>query len=159
MHEAQGQSCFQMRLDSTRLTVVLVSTLVLGLAGLRAVNASPSPKDEGQNMLGEWVQSYTTKDANTNRVLDDTERKPANLAEEGFGIGFLRFEKDGKVEIDKRLRHKGHYKILKQEPRDQLVVEMDSKDIGTYRFLIIQVSDKELVLEPSPGTFTVYRRP
>jgi hypothetical protein len=146
-----------MRLVASRFSAVVV--LVLGLAGLRAAGAGPSPEDEGQKLLGEWVQSYTTKDANRNRVLDDTERKPANLAEAGFGIGFLRFEKDGKVEIDKRLHHKGRYKILAQEPRNQLVVEMDDKDIGAYRFLIIQVIDKELVLEPSVGTFTVYRRP
>jgi len=69
------------------------------------------------------------------------------------------FDKDGKVAIDKRLGHKGRYKIVEQAPRDQLVIEMDSNDIGTYRFLIIEVNDKELVLEPSLGTFRVYRRP
>lgn len=148
-----------MRLDLSRFIVAVALTLFLGLAGLRAADASPGSKDEAQGIAGEWVQSYTTKDANSNRVLDDAERKPANLAEKGFGIGFLQFDKDGKVAIDKRLRHKGRYKILEQKPRDQLVVEMDSKDLGTYRFLIIQVTDKELVLEPSLGMFTVYRRP
>ena len=148
-----------MRLDPGRFTVLVMPTLILALAGLRGADASPGSKDEAQRIVGEWVQSYTTKDANSNRVLDDAERKPANEAEQGFGIGFLQFDKDGKVAIDKRLRHKGRYKILEQQPRDQLVVEMDSKDIGTYRFLIIQVTDKELVLEPSVGRFTVYRRP
>ena len=68
-------------------------------------------------------------------------------------------DKDGKVAIDKRMRHKGRFKLLEQAPRNQLVLEMDSKDLGTYRFLLIAVSDKEIVLEPSVGNFTVYRRP
>ena len=148
-----------MRIDLSRLAIVMVPALLLGLATPRPAGAGPSSKDEAQGLVGDWVLSYTTKDANSNRVLDESERKPANAAEQGFGTGFLQFDKDGKVAIDKRLRHKGRYKILEQKPRNQLVVEMDSKDLGTYRFLIIQVTDKELVLEPSVGTFTVYRRP
>ena len=146
-----------MRIELNRFTVVLVLGSVLGLVGLRA--AAANPKDEAQKLVGEWVQSYTTKDANSNRKLDDAERKSPEANEKGFGIAFLQFDKDGKVAIDKRLRHKGHYKIMEQAPRDQLVLEMDSKDLGTYRFLIIEVSDKELVLEPSVGRLTVYRRP
>jgi hypothetical protein len=146
-----------MYIERSRVIAVLVPTLVLGLTGLRAAGASP--KDEAQRIVGEWVQSYTTKDANSNRVLDESERKRPDPNDKGFGVAFLQFDKDGKVAIDKRLRHKGRYKILEQAPRDQLVVEMDSKDIGTYRFLIIDVTDKELVLEPSLGRFTVYRRP
>jgi hypothetical protein len=146
-----------MCIELSRLTTVLVLTLVLGFAGRGTAGASP--KDEAQRLTGEWVQSYTTKDANSNRILDEAERKGPDLNEKGFGIGFLQFDKDGKVAIDKRLRHKGRYKILEQAPRNQLVIEMDSKDLGTYRLLIIEVNDKELVLEPSVGRFTVYRRP
>lgn len=148
---------FHMRIEPSRLVAVLVPATVLGLVGPRVAGASP--KDEAQRLVGEWMQSYTTKDANSNRILDEAERKRPDANEKGFGIGFLQFDKEGKVAIDKRLRHKGRYKIVEQAPRDQLVIEMDSKDIGTYRFLIIEVSDKELVLEPSLGTFTVYRRP
>jgi hypothetical protein len=148
---------FHMRIELGHVTAVLVSASVLGLVGLRTTGASP--KDEAQKLVGEWVQSYTTKDANSNRNLDEAERKPPDANEKGFGIAFLQFDKDGKVAIDKRLRHKGHYKIMEQAPRDQLVIEMESKDLGTYRFLIIAVSDKELVLEPSVGRFAVYRRP
>lgn len=143
--------------DSIRLTAAFAVASVLGLIGIRVADASP--KEEGQKLAGEWLQSYTTKDANSNRILDEAERKPADANEKGFGIGFLQFDKDAKVAIDKRLRHQGHYKILEQAPRNQLVIEMESKDLGTYRFLIISVSDKELVLEPSVGRFTVYRRP
>ncbi|HSS00162.1 MAG TPA: hypothetical protein VLM79_24060 [Kofleriaceae bacterium] len=146
-----------MRIDSIRLTAAFVLASALGLVGIRVAGASP--KEEGQRLVGEWVQSYTTKDANSNRILDEGERKPADANEKGFGIAFLQFDKDGKVAIDKRLRHKGQYKIMEQAPRNQLVLEMESKDLGTYRFLIIEVSDKELVLEPSVGRFTVYRRP
>jgi hypothetical protein len=146
-----------MRIDPIRLTVVLVLAPVLGLVGLRAAGASP--KEEGQTLIGEWVQSYTTKDANSNRILDEAERKHPDANEKGFGIAFLQFDKGGGVAIDKRLRHKGHYKLVEQAPRNQLVIEMESKDLGTYRFLIIAASDKELVLEPRLGTFTVYRRP
>ena len=146
-----------MRIDSIRVTAVLVLAPVLGLVGLRA--AGEGPKEEGQKLVGEWVQSYTTKDANSNRILDEAERKSPDANEKGFGIAFLQFDKDGKVAIDKRLRHKGHYKIMEQAPRNQLVIEMESKDLGTYRFLIIEVGEKELVLEPSVGRFTVYRRP
>jgi hypothetical protein len=148
---------FHMRIELSRLTAVLAFASVLGLVGLRATDASP--KDEAQKLVGEWVQSYTTKDANSNRTLDEAERKSPDANDKGFGIAFLQFDKDGKVAIDKRLRHKGHYKIMEQAPRDQLVIEMDSKNIGTHRFLIIAVSDKELVLEPSLGKLTVYRRP
>ena len=146
-----------MRIAPIRLVAVLVPTLIAGLIAIRA--ASAGPKDEAQKLGGEWVQSYTTKDANSNRILDEAERKPPDANEKGFGIAFLQFDKDGKVAIDKRQRHKGHYKIMEQAPRDQLVLEMESKDLGTYRFLIIEASDKELVLEPRIGTFTVYRRP
>jgi len=146
-----------MRITPIRRTAVLVLAPVLGLVGLRAAGASP--KEEGQRLVGEWLQSYTTKDANSNRILDEAERKPPDANEKGFGIAFLQFDKDGKVAIDKRQRHKGHYKIMEQAPRNQLVLEMESKDLGTYRFLIIEASDKELVLEPRIGTFTVYRRP
>jgi hypothetical protein len=146
-----------MRIALNHLTAFLILAPVLGLAGLPAAVASP--KEEGSRLVGEWVQSYTTKDANANRILDEAERKQPDANEKGFGIAFLQFDKDGKVAIDKRLRHKGHYKIVEQAPRDQLVIEMESKDLGTYRFLIIAVSDKELVLEPSLRTFTVYRRP
>jgi hypothetical protein len=148
---------FYMRIELGRFTVVLVLASVPGLVELQVAGASP--KDEAQKLVGEWVQSYTTKDANSNRKLDEAERKSSDANEKGFGIAFLQFDKDGKVAVDKRLRHKGHYKIMEQAPRDQLVIEMDSKDLGTYRFLLIEVSDKELVLEPSIGKFTVYRRP
>ena len=147
---------FRMHTELGRLAAILASALVLDLVSVRVTDASP--KDEAQKLVGEWVQSYTTKDANSNRKLDEAERKSPEANEKGFGIAFLQFDKDGKVAIDKRLRHKGHYKIMEQAPRDQLVIEMDSKDLGTYRFLIIEVSDKELVLEPSVGRFTVYRR-
>ena len=146
-----------MRIVAIRLTALLALIAVVVLVGFRVAGASP--KDEGQKLVGEWVQSYTTKDANSNRTLDEAERKPADANEKGFGVAFLQFDKDGKVAIDKQLRHKGHYKIMEQAPRNQLVIEMESKDLGTYRFLIISVSDKELVLEPSVGRFTVYRRP
>jgi hypothetical protein len=150
---------FHMRIAPSRLALVVVPALLLDLAAPRAAVASPSSKNEAQSLVGDWVLSYTTKDANSNRVLDAAERKSANAAEQGFGTAFLQFDKDGKVAIDKRLRHKGHYKIMEQAPRNQLVIEMESKDLGTYRFLIIEVGEKELVLEPSVGRFTVYRRP
>src|ERR1041384_2160829 len=146
-----------MHIDSIRVTAVLVLAPVLGLVGLRAAGAGP--KEEGQKLVGEWVQSYTTKDANSNRILDEAERKSPDANEKGFGIAFLQFDKDGKVAIDKRLRHKGHYKIMEQAPRNQLVIEMERKDLGTHRFLIIEVGEKELVLEPRVGRLTVYRRP
>lgn len=142
------------------LAAIAMLTLPVSRAGTEVAASRPDPKAEAANLPGEWVLSYTTKDANVNRVLDDAERKTPDSADARFAAtGFLRFEAGGKVTMDRKLRFTGRYEILTQEPRDQLVLKFDDKDIGTYRFLVIRVTDKELVLEPGIGMFDVYRRP
>jgi hypothetical protein len=144
----------------TKLAAVAsASAIVLGLAGLPAGAAGTNAKDEAARILGEWSLSFTTKDVNRNRILDDPERKTRDSAvERNAATGFLRFEKDGTVVMDRKLRFRGRYQILAQEPRDELVLTFE-KDIGTYRMLIIQINDEALVLEPGIGMFDVYRRP
>lgn len=142
-----------------RAAVLFAAALVLPCGAGAATDANPQVNVEAAKILGEWVLSYTTKDANRNRVLDESERKAADTAaERNSATGFLRFGKAGRVEMDRKLRFIGRYEIVAQEPRDQLVLVFD-KNIGTYRMLVIRITDKELVLETGIGMFDVYRRP
>jgi len=142
-------------MNAVRVLMMLTAIVVAALP----CRVGANPQDEAEKILGAWTLSYTAKDANRNRVLDESERRtPDSAAEKNSATGFLQFEKGGRVTMDRQLRFKGRYQIVAQDAHDQLVLAFDDKDIGTYRMLIIRVTEKELVLEPSVGTFDVYRR-
>jgi hypothetical protein len=149
------QDTEDLEMNVARMLMTLAVMVAVGVPRLVGAN----PQEEAGKILGAWVLSYTTKDANRDRVLDESERRtPDTAAERNSATGFLQFEKGGSVSMDRQLRFKGRYEIVAQDSHDQLVLTFE-KDIGTYRMLVIRVSDKELVLEPGIGMLAVYRRP
>src|SRR6185295_16247905 len=150
-----------MNIARVLMILVLVAAILLPCRVGTAADTIPNSKlgAEAAKILGDWALSYTTKDTNRNGILDESERKAADSAAElNSATGFLKFEKGGKVEMDRKLRFKGRYEIVAQEPRDELVLTFD-KDIGRYRMVISRITDQELVLEPGIGMFNVYGRP
>jgi hypothetical protein len=139
-----------------------VHTTVLAMLPAVLCRAATPPSVEDQ-VLGEWQMIYDTKDANGNNRLDDAERKPPSADRKGDATGYIQLRAGGMFVFDKNLKLKGAYTIRKnseqQAPYRELVLDPQDKEIGQYRFLIISVSDKELVLSPSNKTFWVYVRP